>query len=72
MKQKIKLWMIGTKRTEFNNDLCTGSMSGIVILGIKKINKLSRSFKICVPYIRHLIFLFKDEHTTQNKIIYKL
>jgi len=39
MKQKIKLWMIGTKRTEFSEDLCIVIMSGIVILGIKKINE---------------------------------
>jgi len=45
MKQKIKLWMIGTKRTEFSEDLCIGIMSGIVILGIKKINKASIAFQ---------------------------
>jgi len=31
--------MIGTKRTEFSEDLHVGIMSGNVILGIKKINK---------------------------------
>jgi len=34
--------MIGTKRTEFCEDLCIGIISGIVILGIgiKKINEV--------------------------------
>jgi len=34
MRQMIKLWMIGTKRTEFSENLCIGIMSGIVILDI--------------------------------------
>jgi len=45
MKQKIKFWMIGTKRTEFIEDLCIGIMSGIVILGIKKTNKAFTVFQ---------------------------
>jgi len=52
MTQKIKLWMIGTKRTEFNEDLCIGIKSGIVILAIKKINKV---FKICVYQAFHFL-----------------
>jgi len=39
MRQKIKLWMIEPKRREFIEDLGIGIMSGIVILGIKKINE---------------------------------
>jgi len=39
MRQKIKLWMIGTKRTEFSEYLCMGIMSRIVTLGTKKINE---------------------------------
>jgi len=39
MRQKIKLWMIEPKRTEFIEDLWINIMFGIVILGIKKINE---------------------------------
>jgi len=37
--------MIGTKSTEFSEDLCIGSISGIVILGIKKANKALIAFQ---------------------------
>jgi len=61
VRQKIKLWLIGTKRIEFREDLCTGIMSGIVILGIIKINKAFIVFQNLFVYIKHLIFLVKDE-----------
>jgi len=38
VRQNIKLWMIRTKGTEVSEDLCLGIMSGIVILGVTKIN----------------------------------
>jgi len=41
MRQKIKLWMIGTKSAEFSEDLCIGIMPRIAIPGIKTINELS-------------------------------
>jgi len=39
--REINLWMTGTKRTDFSEDLCIGIVYGIVILGIKNICKAS-------------------------------
>ena len=52
--------MIGTKHTELSEGLCTGIMSGIVVLCIKKINEAFIVFQnLSISII--IIFLLKKD-----------
>jgi len=63
-KTEDQVWMIGTKRKESSEDPCIGTMSGIVILGIKKANK---TFIVFQNLSVSSIYFFDERRTYYTK-----